>query len=104
MVRARTPRNTQTRDKDRHTIAEGLPPSPFGYHPPCYHCGQPIDYEAHHHDPLSFQVDHIHPIAAGGPDTLDNKVPSHRGCNMSKSAKVNYQPGVTYVSPRRWTT
>ena len=96
MVRARTPRNTATRDKHRNTIAQ--------HHPPCHWCKEPIDYEAHHHHPNSFQVDHVIPIAAGGPDTLDNKVPSHRRCNRAKSDKVNYQPGVTYMSPRRWTT
>lgn len=97
-----TTRNTTTRDKHRRIIAEGLEPSPFGPKPPCHWCHESIDYDAHHHDPLSFQVDHIHPIAQGGPDTLDNKVPSHRKCNRAKSDKVNYQPGITFVSDRRW--
>lgn len=89
-----TARNTATRDKHRATIAQG--------EPPCHWCHEPIDYQAHHLGPLAFQVDHVHPIAQGGPDTLDNKVPSHRKCNRAKSDKVNYQPGVTFVSDRRW--
>lgn len=87
-------RNTTTRDKHRRTIAADKPD--------CHWCHQPIDYEAHHHDPLSFQVDHVHPVTKGGPDTLDNKVPSHRKCNRAKSDKVAYQPGVTFVTGRRW--
>lgn len=89
-----TARNTTTRDKHRATIAQD--------EPPCHWCHEPIDYRAHHLDPRAFQVDHVHPIAQGGPDTLDNKVPSHRKCNRAKSDKVNYQPGVTFVSDRRW--
>ena len=96
-------RNTTLRDKHRHIIKEGLPPSPYGPHPDCYHCGQPIDYEAHHHNPHSFQIDHINPIAAGGTDTLDNICPSHRACNRTKSAKTDWRPGVTYINQRRWT-
>lgn len=95
-------RNTTTRDEHRRIIAEGLDPSPFGPEPPCYWCREPIDYQAHHHDPLSFQVDHVHPVAKGGPDTLDNKVPSHRKCNRAKSDKVAYRPGVTFVTDRQW--
>ena len=95
-------RNTTTRDEHRRIIAEGLDPSPFGPQPPCHWCHQPIDYTAHHLDPLSFQVDHVHPVAKGGPDTLDNKVPAHRKCNRAKSAKVNYQPGVTFITTRKW--
>lgn len=95
MARRRTHRNTATRDKHRRIIAQGRPP--------CHWCGEPIDYDAHHLDPLSFQVDHVHPIAKGGPDTLDNKVPSHRACNTAKGARTAYQPGVTYVTDRDWT-
>lgn len=87
-------RNTTRRDQHRRILAEG--------EPPCHWCGRPIDYQAHHHDPLSYQVDHVHPDSKGGPDTLDNKVPTHRKCNRAKSDKVNYQPGVEYVNARRW--
>ena len=99
-------RNTTTRDRHRHIIAEGLHPSPYGYHPPCFHCGDPIDYDAHHHHPMSFQVDHVTPLSHAQPgedlDTLDNKVPSHRKCNRAKSDKRGWRPGVTYTTTRNW--
>lgn len=95
-------RNTTTRDKHRRIIARGLPPSPFGPEPPCHWCGEPIDYEAHHLDPLSFTIDHVIPLAKGGSDTLDNIVPAHRVHNREKSDKLVYQPGVTFVTERNW--
>lgn len=99
----RVQRNTATRDKHRRLIEEGLSPSPFGPKPPCYHCGEPIDYDADHLDPLSYQVDHLIPITKGGPDTLDNKVPSHRKCNRAKSDKLGPpQIGVTFITDRDW--
>lgn len=98
----RNKRNTTSRDQHRRIIANGLPPSPFGPHPDCYHCHEPIDYEAGHLDPMSFQLDHLVPLDKGGPDTLDNKVPSHRKCNRDKSNKLVYQQGVTFVTDRKW--
>ena len=89
-----TARNTTTRDTHRGIIRKGQPP--------CHWCHEPIDYQAHYLDPLSFQVDHVYPLDKGGPDTLDNKVPSHRKCNRAKSAKVSYHPGVTFVTERKW--
>lgn len=74
----------------------------FGAKPDCYHCHEPIDYEADHLDDLSFNLDHLVPLDAGGPDTLDNKVPSHRKCNRAKSNKLTYQAGVTFVTDRKW--
>lgn len=102
MRTSRSRRNTTTRDQHRRIIAQGLPPSPYGAKPDCYHCHEPIDYEANHLDPLSFQLDHLVPLDAAGPDTLDNKVPSHRKCNRAKSNKLAYQAGVTYVTDRKW--
>ncbi|MFN6543905.1 HNH endonuclease [Mycolicibacterium nivoides] len=102
-------RNTTTRDRHRRIIARGLPPSPFGPKPPCYHCGDPIDYDAHHLDPLSFTIDHLKPLAVTGPagDTIDNIVPAHRKCNRDKSDKVldeELPAGVTFVTERCWWT
>lgn len=97
-------RNTRTRDQHRRIIAEGLPPSPFGPKPPCHYCPEPIDYDAHYLDPMSFTIDHVVPRAKGGPDTLDNIVPAHRKCNRDKSDKdINPLPtGVTFVTERCW--
>lgn len=98
-------RNTTTRDRHRRIISRGLAPSPFGPKPPCYHCGEPIDYDAHHLDDLSFTIDHLTALANGGTDTLDNIVPSHRKCNRDKSDKditTLLPAGVTFVTPRCW--
>ncbi|QFG10080.1 HNH endonuclease [Mycobacterium phage IdentityCrisis] len=100
-------RNTTARDRHRRIISRGLPPSPFGPKPPCYHCGEPIDYDAHHLDPLSFTIDHLKALANGGSDTIDNIVPSHRKCNRDKSDKdldEQLPAGVTFVTERRWWT
>lgn len=85
-------RNTSLRDRHRRIIAKD--------EPPCGVCSQPIDYQAHHLDPLSFTIDHITPIARGGPDTLDNLQAAHRKCNRDKSDKV--AAGVDFVTERCW--
>lgn len=89
-------RNTTTRDKHRAIIKRG--------HPPCWICGQDIDYQAHHLDPRSYVVDHVTPIAAGGTDTLDNKRAAHRACNRTKGAKPPTSPSrhVTFTTSRTW--
>lgn len=78
-------RNTTIRDRHRQTIRRG--------EPPCYWCGQPIDYQLRHPHPDSYVVDHKIPLAAGGTDTLDNKVPAHRHCNATKADKP-YPTGI----------
>lgn len=89
-----TPRNTTRRDKHRAEIAKDKPP--------CHWCGADIDYDAHHLDPLSFQIDHVVALANGGTDTLDNLVPAHRQCNRAKGAKQGWRPGVRFVTSRNW--
>ena len=39
---------------------------------------------------MAYVVDHILPLSAGGPDTIDNKQPAHRVCNRQKSDKEAY--------------
>jgi 5-methylcytosine-specific restriction endonuclease McrA len=89
-----TPRNTTTRDRHRTTIRRDKPP--------CGICGHPIDYTLRYPHPNCFVVDHIQPVIKGGPDTLDNKQAAHNHCNRDKSDKLNYQPGVTFVTERKW--
>ena len=89
-----TPRNTTTRDRHRRTIATD--------EPPCGICGEPIDYTLRHPNPKSYVVDHIIPLIKGGADTLDNKQAAHRDCNRDKSDKLIYEPGVTFVTERKW--
>lgn len=89
-----TSRNTTTRDRHRKIIAQDQPP--------CHWCHQPIDYQAHHHNPLAYQIDHVVPLNRGGPDTLDNLVPSHRACNRTKSDRIIHNTGVDYITERNW--
>lgn len=115
---------------------------------PCHVCKAPIDYKAHHLDPLSFQVDHLWQVANGGPaHDWDNLASAHRACNRARSNTIdaitvaaaarygvtltpspperakrpdierhapdgahcpncngthNPQPGVTFITARRW--
>lgn len=76
-------RNTTIRDKHRATIRRG--------EPPCWICGQAIDYAADWLDPNSFTIDHVVPLHKGGQDRLDNIKPAHRGCNRAKGTR-NHAP------------
>lgn len=78
-------RNTSQRDRDRAELRKAGAP--------CHICGQPIDYDLPWLDPMSFQADHIVPLAKGGTDNLANKLPAHRGCNRAKSDK-DYAPKI----------
>jgi len=90
-----TARSTTTRDQHRRILRRG--------EPPCALCGDPIDYKAHHLDPLSFTVDHTIPLNKGGSDDLDNKQPTHRKCNRAKSDTLEAeQPEPTWVTGRCW--
>ena len=89
-------RNTTVRDAHRKTIAQD--------EPPCGICGQPIDYQLPHTDPHSYVVDHIIPWDISHDDSLGNKQAAHRQCNRDKSDRIDYQPGVTFVTERRWWT
>lgn len=85
-------RSTARRDRHRRIIAQDQPP--------CHICHEPINYDAHYLDPLSFTIDHIQPRNRGGPDTLDNLAAAHRKCNRDKSDKV--AAGVDFVTERAW--
>lgn len=57
---------------------------------PCHICAGAIDYAAHHHNPNSFQLDHLWQIAHGGPAyDYDNAGASHRSCNRWRSDKID---------------
>ncbi|MCV7219846.1 HNH endonuclease [Mycolicibacterium elephantis] len=57
---------------------------------PCHLCGGDIDYQAHHLDPLSFQVDHLWQVANGGPEhDPDNVASAHRACNRLRSDRID---------------
>ena len=88
-------RSTTARDRDRAAIRRTKPP--------CGICEQEIDYDLKSPDPMSFEVDHIIPLAKGGPDDLANKQASHRKCNRAKWDKLaeDYGPRV-FVTDRYW--
>jgi 5-methylcytosine-specific restriction endonuclease McrA len=87
-------RNTTTRDQHRRTIARTKPD--------CALCGQPIDYTLRSPDPMSYEVDHIVPIARGGHDDLHNKQASHRQCNRAKWHTTPAPETRTYITTRAW--
>lgn len=63
-------RNTTQRDQHRRAIARTKSP--------CGICGGEIDYTLKSPDPMSFEVDHVVPLARGGTDELANKQAAHR--------------------------
>jgi 5-methylcytosine-specific restriction endonuclease McrA len=88
-------RNTTQRDRDRRVIRRTKPP--------CGICGGEIDYTLRSPDPMSFEVDHVVPIARGGADELANKQASHRRCNRDKWHKVAEDTAPrTFVTERTW--
>lgn len=54
---------------------------------PCALCDQPINYALHYPHPLSWSLDHIRSMMAGGA-VFDpaNTQPSHLRCNQSRGA------------------
>ena len=57
---------------------------------PCHACGGEINYGAHHHDPHAFQMDHLWPVALGGPAYDDgNLAAAHRVCNRKRSNTID---------------
>ncbi|TAJ46346.1 MAG: HNH endonuclease [Herbiconiux sp.] len=73
-------RNTTQRNRDRYRIR--------ATHAACGICGDTIDYTLPHTDPRSFVVDHVIPLAKGGPDRIENKQAAHRDCNSTKRARI----------------
>lgn len=51
----------------------------------CYLCGGALD-------PANWQIEHVIPVARGGPDILANVMPAHADCNQRKGAKVTTLP------------
>jgi 5-methylcytosine-specific restriction endonuclease McrA len=61
----------------------------------CHICAGPIDLTkprkiGSNGWALSLQIDHVIPLAKGGPDTLENVKPAHARCNMAKGDKLFY--------------
>lgn len=58
----------------------------------CGICGVDVDMTLSHPDPHSPSVDHVIPLAAGGPNVADNCALSHLRCNIRKRARVGWTP------------
>lgn len=55
---------------------------------PCGLCGKPIDYRLRYPHRMSFSLDHIVPVWAGGGDKDPNGFrPSHLTCNTSRGQR-----------------
>lgn len=88
-------RNTARRNRHRKLVARGRPP--------CHLCGEEIDWTASHLEPLSFTIDHIIPLAKGGPDVVDNLAPAHRRCNIRKAdGPKDLKAATAFVTSRQW--
>ncbi|MFC5789680.1 HNH endonuclease [Agromyces tardus] len=92
-------RSTTTRDRHRAQIRRGRPH--------CGICKGEIDYTLHYLKPGAYVVDHIIPLALGGPDTIENKQAAHRHCNQQKAAKMPEEMAPTtgvreFVTSRTW--
>lgn len=67
---------------------------------PCFHCGQPIDYDLEWPDPASFSADHLRPLSRF-PDLAHdpgNVVSSHLRCNQVKGASMHFSAGLGALS------
>lgn len=53
---------------------------------PCWHDGQPINYDGEANTPDSFELDHVRPVKSHPELALDpgNARPSHTRCNRSR--------------------
>ncbi|MFI7607656.1 HNH endonuclease [Micromonospora sp. NPDC049366] len=79
-------RNLTIRRRIRETLARGRPP--------CHLCGEPIDYDLPHTDPMSFELDHVVPLARGGADHISNAAASHKACNRTKGDRAGGPPAL----------
>lgn len=70
-------------------------------HAPCGICGDPIDYDLHYPNPLSFSVDHLVPFSARPDLELDpgNCQAAHLVCNQSRGKGLLVTERVT---SRKW--
>lgn len=56
----------------------------------CWRCGQDIDMSLEPNDRMSATVDHVIPLAMGGPPLdVANLRPAHRACNSARGARMD---------------
>lgn len=54
----------------------------------CHLCQEPIDLTVVRPDLMSFSIDHLVPLSAGGTHTYSNVAPAHLLCNMRKGNRL----------------
>lgn len=59
----------------------------------CHLCTMPIDMSLHHHDPMSFTVDHVIPISIdqSKAEDITNLRPAHKTCNSRKGNRDGFE-------------
>lgn len=72
----------------------------------CRLCGEAVDQSVKHPHKMSGTIDHIIPLARGGPHTKANVQLAHRICNMRKSDRLHLNEKAGYRRPysRKATT
>lgn len=67
---------------------------------PCFHCGQPIDYDLEWPHPESFSADHLKSWARYPELRYDpaNVVSSHLLCNQKKGDSAHFSAGLGQLS------
>ena len=55
----------------------------------CWFCKEAIDLSLVYPDPMALAINHIHPVAKGGPDIAKNVAPAHAICNRQAKDKTN---------------
>ena len=60
----------------------------------CFHCSRPISDDLPMGHPDKAEADHIIPVSLGGPNVVENYVPSCHTCNSSRGNK----------DPKTWRT
>lgn len=59
----------------------------------CWLCGQPIDPDLRAPHPWSFTIDHVRPVALGGPELARSNVrAAHRRCNTRRGIGKRQRP------------
>lgn len=74
------------------------------HHRPCHLCGHPIDLTLPATHRQSFTVDHLDPLALGGPPRdLDRLAPAHRSCNSRRgTTTVEHHHATRTSTSRPW--
>lgn len=65
----------------------------------CYICGRRLRKHHRAPHPRAATIDHLHPLAKGGPHVMDNVATACLACNVAKGDRIDQEWG-THPSPR----